>query len=318
VVTTALIPNRQAMTLITEDMVASMRPASVVVDLAAAAGGNCALTRPGETVTSPNGVVVIGELNYPSQMAAVASEMLGSNFTAMLETLGGAEDFGGEHWEDPVVLPATVARGGQVLWPPPPPPVPPEAPAISSGSSARPGDPPTAFAPRIPSTSGVPDIPPELAFAIGTATVVGLGITTSIPEDVLTQLGFFVLSLLIGNFVVSGVAPALHTPLISVTNAISGVIVVGGMMQLDGDLFSPRVSCALAAVFLSAMNIIGGFAVTQRMLEMFREDGAKPTSGPGGDGSRAEVAPASAGGTSDGQAGCGGTLGSGAAPGASA
>merc|ERR1719281_1131952 len=100
----------------------------------------------------------------------------------------------------------------------------------------------------------------------------GLGLGTSIPDDELAHIGFFCLSLLIGHFTVAGVTPALHTPLISVTNAISGIIVVGGMLQLSGPLLSARVACALAAVFLSSINVVGGFAVTQRMLEMFRED----------------------------------------------
>merc|ERR1711862_433297 len=100
----------------------------------------------------------------------------------------------------------------------------------------------------------------------------GLGFAADIPDGGLVHIGYFVLSLLIGHLTVAGVTPALHTPLISVTNAISGIIVVGGMLQLSGPLLSARVACALAAVFLSSVNIVGGFAVTQRMLEMFRED----------------------------------------------
>merc|ERR1711879_276166 len=107
---------------------------------------------------------------------------------------------------------------------------------------------------------------------LGAAVVLGLGFGVEIPEEELTHIGYFVLSLLIGHFTVAGVTPALHTPLISVTNAISGIIVVGGMLQLNGPILSARVACALAAVFLSSINIVGGFAVTQRMLEMFRED----------------------------------------------
>merc|ERR1711879_323497 len=106
---------------------------------------------------------------------------------------------------------------------------------------------------------------------LGAAVVLGLGFGVEIPEEELTHIGYFVLSLLIGHFTVAGVTPALHTPLISVTNAISGIIVVGGMLELSGPILSARVGCALAAVFLSSVNIVGGFAVTQRMLEMFRE-----------------------------------------------
>merc|ERR1711862_648218 len=100
----------------------------------------------------------------------------------------------------------------------------------------------------------------------------GLGFAADIPDGGLVHIGYFVLSLLIGHFTVAGVTPALHTPLISVTNAISGIIVVGGMLQLSGPLLSARVGCALPAVFLSSVNVVGGFAVTQRMLEMFRDD----------------------------------------------
>merc|ERR1711904_215798 len=99
-----------------------------------------------------------------------------------------------------------------------------------------------------------------------------LGLGTDIPVEEVTHIGYFVLSLLIGHFTVASVTPALHTPLISVTNAISGIIVIGGMLQLSGPLLSVRVACALAAVFLSSINVVGGFAVTQRMLEMFQED----------------------------------------------
>merc|ERR1712232_1061872 len=101
------------------------------------------------------------------------------------------------------------------------------------------------------------------------------------PDDVLTQLGYFSLSTLLGHITVSNVTPALHTPLISVTNAISGIIVVGGMLELSGPVASPRNACALTAVFLSSINIVGGFAVTQRMLQMFREETLKPGNGAG-------------------------------------
>merc|ERR1711904_721772 len=112
----------------------------------------------------------------------------------------------------------------------------------------------------------------EGALGLGAAVILGLGFGTDIPEAEITHIGYFVLSLLIGHFTVAGVTPALHTPLIAVTNAISGIIVVGGMLQLSGPLLSARVACALAAVFLSSINVVGGFAVTHRMLQTFRED----------------------------------------------
>jgi len=281
VITTAMIPNRASPMLIPAEVVNSMKRGSVIVDLAASAGGNCELCRPDETVTTSGGVTIIGETNYPSKMASQASELFASNCVALLETLGGAANFGGEHWEDAVIKPATVVHQGRLLWPP----APPVAPPASSSSGPAAGAPAASSpAPALAPPAGEPpaqvsalinwlqDHKHELALGLGAATVLGLGFGAEIPDAELTHIGYFVLSLLIGHFTVSSVTPALHTPLISVTNAISGIIVVGGMLQLSGPLLSARVGCALAAVFLSSVNIVGGFAVTERMLQMFRED----------------------------------------------
>merc|ERR1719440_2192868 len=255
VITTAMIPNRRAPIVITEEMVDSMANGSVIVDLATPTGGNCALTVKDQVTVSAGGVTVIGETNYPSLMPAQASELLGNNFVALLEVLGEATGFGGSHWDDPIVKPATVVHDGKLLWPPAP-----------TAPAAAPPPVPEAAA-RAPATAAVdaPVKPPgevealikwlqahreELAWGIGAAAVLGLGIVADIPDAELTHIGYFALSLLIGHFTVAGVTPALHTPLISVTNAISGIIVVGGMLQLSGPLLSARVACALAAVFL--------------------------------------------------------------------
>jgi NAD/NADP transhydrogenase alpha subunit len=261
-------------------MVASMRKGSVIVDLAAQTGGNCELTKVDQVVTSPNGVTIIAETNYPSQMASVASDMIGSNFAALLEVLGGGtDDFNSAaRWEDPIIVPATVVRSGKLTWPPPAPPQPPaQTPAAA----------PPAAAPAVPQGPQTPEVAAlikwieanreELAWAVGLSTVVGVGLIFDVPEEEITHIGYFVLSLLIGHFTVAGVQPALHTPLVSVTNAISGIIVVGGMLQLNGPLLSAKVGCALAAVFLSTINIVGGFAVTHRMLAMFRSEEKKLT-----------------------------------------
>jgi len=279
IITTAMIPNRSAPELITAEMVASMKSGSVIVDLAAPTGGNCVYTEPNRAVLSPNGVTIVGETNYASQMAAQSSEMLGSNFAALLEVLGGATEFGGERWEDPIVKPALVAQGGQIVWDPNPPRPPAGPPADGNGLGGFGGATPTPMpAPEEANAviAWIQEHKDELALGVGAAVVLGLGIAVDIPEAEVTHLGYFVLSCLIGNFTVAGVTPALHTPLISVTNAISGIIVVGGMLQLSGPVLSARVGCALAAVFLSSVNIVGGFAVTARMLEMFRED-TKPS-----------------------------------------
>eukprot|EP00440_Ansanella_granifera_P051488 gb/GFBE01055821.1/.p1 GENE.gb/GFBE01055821.1/~~gb/GFBE01055821.1/.p1 ORF type:complete len:1274 (+),score=357.35 gb/GFBE01055821.1/:1-3822(+) len=281
IITTAMIPNRAAPELLTAEMIDTMKKGSVIVDLAAQTGGNCVYTEQDKTVVSPNGITVIGETNYPSMMAAQASEMLGSNFTALLEVLGGGSNFGGEHWDDPIVKPAVVAQGGRVVWDPNPPRPPAPAPAPdASGVGGFGGASPTPVPPPEEANEiikWIQEHKDELAMGVGAATILGLGIAVDIPEAELTHMGYFVLSCLIGHFTVAGVTPALHTPLISVTNAISGIIVVGGMLQLSGPLISARVGCALAAVFLSSVNIVGGFAVTARMLEMFRED-TKPKS----------------------------------------
>jgi NAD(P) transhydrogenase alpha subunit len=272
VIATAMIPNRTAPVVITAEMVATMRKGSVIVDLAAPTGGNCALTKADQVVTSSNGIIVIAETNYPSQMAAVSSDMIGSNFTAMLEVLGGGtEEFNSnQRWEDPIIVPATVVRMGRLVWNPsaaaPPPPPGPQGPAPVTPIVPAPAhsEEVTALIRYIEANRE------ELAWAVGLSTVVGLGLVCDVPQEELTHIGYFVLSLLIGHFTVSGVQPALHTPLVSVTNAISGVIVVGGMLQLSGPLASAKVGCALAAVFLSSINIVGGFAVTHRMLDMFK------------------------------------------------
>jgi len=278
VITTAMIPNRKSPVLITEEMVSSMKHGSIIVDLAAAAGGNCILTKKDQVVITESGITIIGETNYPSLMPKQASELLSNNFVALLDVLGGATDFGGSHWDDPIIKPATVVHAGKLLWPPaavpvaaspPPSPVQGPIPSPMEEMSVAPIKPPGDVEKLV---QWLKDHREELAWGIGAAAILGLGIAADIPDAELTHISSFALSLLLGHFTVAGVTPALHTPLISVTNAISGIIVVGGMLNLSGPLLSARVACALAAVFLSSVNVVGGFAVTQRMLQMFRQD----------------------------------------------
>jgi len=281
VIATAMIPNRAAPVLITEEMLRSMKHGSVVCDLAAQTGGNCESTERDKVVITSSGVTVIGKTGYASEMPAQASEMLGNNFIALLETLGGAVDWGDKQLNDPVIRPALV----------PQPILPHTQSASSNQAAASSTDPPAGQ--QLPLSGGDASalLPPEpalpsethallkwmqehrteLAFGVGAATLLLMGVAVDIPEEQVMHIGYFVLSCLIGHFTVAGVTPALHTPLISVTNAISGIIVMGGMLQLSGPhLQSGRVAFALATVFLSSVNIVGGFAVTQRMLEMFR------------------------------------------------
>ena len=259
IITTALIPNRPAPILITEEMVASMKKGSVIVDLAAENGGNCALTEPGQVVER-HGVHILGYTDLPSRLAPTASLLFGNNLTHLLADLGGASHF---HLDlaDEVVRGALVLRGGELLWPPPVrPPV------------GLPPDPKTAAKPASVSQAtktekkgGVAG--PILAIA-GAVALVALGRVA--PPAFLSHLTVFALACIVGWQVVWNVTPALHTPLMSVTNAISGIIVIGGMLQVSGPPSSTITILGAAAILLATINIAGGFLVTQRMLRMFR------------------------------------------------
>jgi len=259
IITTALIPNRPAPILITEEMVKGMKKGSVIVDLAAENGGNCALTDPGNVVQK-YGVHILGYTDLPSRLAPTASFLFGNNLTHLLSDLGGASHF---HLDlaDEVVRGSLVLNQGELLWPPParpPAPLPPEPKVIAAPVAA-------AHGAKAPASGGVAG--PVFAL-IAALALVGLGLVA--PPAFLTHLTVFALSVVIGWQVVWNVTPALHTPLMSVTNAISGIIVLGGMLQLNGPMTSPVVLVGAAAILLATINIVGGFMVTQRMLRMFR------------------------------------------------
>jgi NAD(P) transhydrogenase subunit alpha len=263
IITTALIPNRPAPVLITEEMVKAMRPGSVIVDLAAENGGNCALTEPG-TVVQRHGVHIIGYMDLPSRLAPTASVLYGSNLTHLLADLGGASHF---HLDlaDEVVRGALVLRNGELLWPPPakpPAPLPPD-PTKAAPAKVLPElhDKKT----EAPKTARV--LVPVLSL-IAALALIGIGLVA--PPAFVAHLTVFALACVVGFQVVWSVTPALHTPLMSVTNAISGIIVLGGMLQISGPLASPVVMVGTAAILLATINIVGGFMVTQRMLRMFR------------------------------------------------
>ena len=258
IITTALIPNRPAPILITEEMVKAMKKGSVIVDLAAENGGNCALTEPG-SVVQRYGVHILGYTDLPSRLAPTASLLFGNNLTHLLADLGGASHF---HLDlaDEVVRGALVLREGELLWPPPArPPVvlPPNPKAVAAKT-------PAAWRRRQRKTS----IAGPLFAIVAAAAFVGLGLVA--PPAFLSHLTVFALACIVGWQVVWNVTPALHTPLMSVTNAISGIIVIGGMLQVSGPPSSPIVMLGAAAILLATINIAGGFLVTQRMLRMFR------------------------------------------------
>jgi NAD(P) transhydrogenase subunit alpha len=260
IITTALVPGKAAPVLLTEEMVSSMRQGSVIVDLAAEAGGNCAITRPGEVITH-HGVTCVGYVDLPSRLAPTASQLYGSNLTHLLADMGGAKSWHVD-LDDAVVRGAIVLHDGKMVWPPP--------------KSAPANLPP---APKPPQTNPAPalEVPkvasshPVRTAAFALVAVVLLGLLGSVaPKEFVSHLTVFVLACFVGWQVVWNVTPALHTPLMSVTNAISGIILVGGMLQISGPLSSPVTLLSAAAVLLATINITGGFWVTTRMLRMFQ------------------------------------------------
>jgi NAD(P) transhydrogenase subunit alpha len=260
IITTALIPNRPAPILITEEMVKSMKNGSVIVDLAAENGGNCALTEPGQVVER-HGVHILGYTDLPSRLAPTASLLFGNNLTHLLADLGGASHF---HLDlaDEVVRGALVVRNGEVIWPPParPPITLPPKPVVVAPKAA----------PAAPGATAKPfsGIGGWIFSTVAAAALIGLGVVA--PPAFLSHLTVFALACIVGWQVVWNVTPALHTPLMSVTNAISGIIVIGGMLQVSGPPTSTIVILGAAAILLATINIAGGFLVTQRMLKMFR------------------------------------------------
>lgn len=261
VITTALIPGRPAPLLITEEMVASMRPGSVIVDMAASQGGNVAGTVPGEVVVTANQVSIIGYTDLASRLPAQASQLYGTNLVNLLKLLTPGKD--GQlvlDFDDVVQRSVTVVRDGAKTWPPP-----------QVQVSAAP-------APAAPGASVAPVAAPRKTPSPGrTYALVGLGaavlflVTAFAPEQLIGNLTVFVLAIVIGYYVIGHVHHALHTPLMSVTNAISGIIVVGALLQI-GHAHTAVTVLSFVAVLLASVNIFGGFAVTRRMLSMFAKD----------------------------------------------
>jgi NAD(P) transhydrogenase subunit alpha len=258
IITTALIPGKPAPKLITADMVESMKDGSVVVDLAAEQGGNCELTEPGEVVVR-NGVSIIGYTDLPSRLAAQSSQLYGTNLRHLLTDMTPEKD--GNlvlDLEDEVVRGATVCTGGETLWPPP-------APKISAAPAAKaePAPAPEAKEEKKPGVMG-----PVIGMVVAGLALLGLGAVA--PPSFMAHFTVFVLACFVGYMVIWNVTAALHTPLMSVTNAISSIIVIGALLQISSDV--PLIKwIAVGTVLITSVNIFGGFAVTRRMLEMFRK-----------------------------------------------
>lgn len=261
IVTTALIPGKTAPRLITREMVEAMKPGSVVVDLAAEQGGNCELTRPGE-IYDHHGVKIIGFTDLPSRMATQASQLYGTNLVHLLNELGAAQDYRVDI-EDEVVRQTTVVLEGNVIWPAPKlsPPSPPKSPT------------PTPEVPQSAQNAPAAGISRGLTQLIWPVLIGAalLGIGVYAPNSFLSHFTVFVMAIFLGWKVIWDVTPALHTPLMSVTNAISGIIIIGGMLQISGGLLSITTILGAIAIFVGTLNIAGGFFVTQRMLNMFHK-----------------------------------------------
>ena len=257
IITTALIPGKPAPKLITAEMVASMKDGSVIVDLAAEMGGNCELTEPGE-VAVRNGVSIIGYTDLPSRLAAQSSQLYGTNLRHLLTDMTPEKD--GNlvlDLEDEVVRGATVCTGGETLWPPPPPKL------SAAPAKAAPAPAPEPKEEKKPGVMG-----PIIGMIVAGLALLGLGAVA--PPSFMAHFTVFVLACFVGYMVIWNVTAALHTPLMSVTNAISSIIVIGALLQISSDV--PLIKwIAVGTVLITSVNIFGGFAVTRRMLEMFRK-----------------------------------------------
>ncbi|WP_353707178.1 Re/Si-specific NAD(P)(+) transhydrogenase subunit alpha [Cellulosimicrobium sp. ES-005] len=272
VITTALVRGRAPRTL-TAEAVAGMRPGSVVVDLAASGGGNCALTVPGERVVTENGVVVVGWTDLAGRLPQHTSQLLGTNVVHLLELVTPGKD--GElalDLDDPVQRGMTVARDGEVLWPPPPVAV---SAAPAPGSTAPPPDPAleTAARERAAAEAASAASLSRRRRTVGAAlaaVLVTLALSFA-PPSLVGHVTVFTLAVIVGYYVISNVTHSLHTPLMAQTNAISGIILVGALLQIGSDDWVVT-TLALLAATVASINIFGGFLVANRMIRMFRKD----------------------------------------------
>lgn len=259
IITTAQIPGKPAPKLVLEDHVAVMKPGSVIVDLAASSGGNCALTKAGEVYTTANGVTILGKLN---QLPNQASQLYGNNLCHLLDDMGKAEKFKID-MEDAVVSRAMVTHNGKINWPPQPLPV-----------SSAPAKKSAAVQAQEVKESEAQKTKQQATSMLIRLVVIGallLLLGQFAPGDFMQHFTVFVLAVFVGWQVIWNVSHSLHTPLMAVTNAISGIIIVGGLLQTTNDLSSPMTILAVIAILVASINIVGGFVVTRRMLNMFKK-----------------------------------------------
>ncbi|MEL7332444.1 MAG: Re/Si-specific NAD(P)(+) transhydrogenase subunit alpha [Cyanobacteria bacterium J06560_2] len=262
IITTALIPGKKAPLLITKETTELMKPGSVIVDMAAEQGGNCAVTKPGE-VYQHNGVTIVGITDFPSRMASQASQLYGTNLYHLLSDMGGSDEYKVD-FEDEAVRGALITYDGEVTWP---------APRLEKPPT--PAAKPTAAVVEAPAVEEKKSSPVTKAVGLIALACGVIAIGLSAPASFLSHFTVFVLACFVGWQVIWNVSPSLHTPLMSVTNAISGIIILGGLLQLNGNAVGGGLSTTTVlgaiAILVGTINISGGFLVTQRMLKMFRK-----------------------------------------------
>ena len=279
IITTALIPGKPAPKLITAEMVQSMKPGSVIVDMAAEQGGNCELTEPGKVVTR-HGVIIIGYTDLPSRLPTQSSTLYATNLLRLSEELCKAKDgVYNVNMEDEVIRGTTVIQQGVVTWPPPPPKL-----SAAPPAAAKPSQAVVVAEKKGHGHGGGGELMPasKLVIMFAVAAVLFVAIGKYAPVAFLGHFTVFVLACFVGYMVVWNVTPALHTPLMSVTNAISSIIIIGALVQISPPIVAGAAGegarpdalirwLSVVGIALAAINMFGGFAVTQRMLSMFRK-----------------------------------------------
>jgi len=267
VITTALIPNREAPELWTPDMVAAMTPGSVIVDLAAERGGNCKLTKMDEKIVTDNGVTIIGYTDFPSRMAAQSSTLYATNIRHMMTDLTPGKDGQIVHnMEDDVIRGATVTFGKEVTFPPPPP-------KVAAIAAQKPKEKAKELTPEEKRANEIAAFKTQtrnqvVLLGVGAALLLAVGLVA--PASFMQHFIVFILSVFIGFQVIWNVAHSLHTPLMAVTNAISSIVILGALIQIGSSSMLITLLAALG-IFMASINIVGGFLVTRRMLAMFQK-----------------------------------------------
>ncbi len=267
VITTALIPGRDAPVLWTKDMVEAMKPGSVIVDLAAERGGNCELTKADEKIVTDNGVTIVGYTDFPSRMAAQSSTLYSNNIRHMLTDLTPGKDGVINHnMEDDVIRGATVTHGGEITFPPPPP----KVQAIAAQKPKEKAKELTVEEKKAQEIALFKQQTKSQVTLLGVGGALLLLVGLYAPASFMQHFIVFVLAVFVGFQVIWNVSHSLHTPLMAITNAISSIIILGALMQIGSGSFLVILLAALS-IFMAGINIFGGFLVTRRMLAMFQK-----------------------------------------------